>query len=362
MTLRVGIDGRALQGKLTGVGQYVKNLLLRLPAHLPEAEFFIYTSRTLEHFQEPGFHIREEQNPLLRKLPAVGWLKLAAAPHIQRDRLDVFWGPVSFLPPLKVPSLVMVHDLNYRLVPETMTRTHQLAHDLWFVQDVKRATRVFTNSMGTRDRLQHVTGRKADAVIHPAADQLKFQPSDLERVRTKYQLNTPYLLAVATWEPRKNLELLIQTHLQMKTEGLLPEHQLVLVGGRGWKDERLAALVEEAKNQLRPLGYVPDEDLPALYAASELFVFPSRYEGFGMPVLEARHCGTRVVTSDIPELREAGGADAIYVEPQPQALQQGILQALQRPRPAPSTDLDTWDQGAQTLADLLRQCAAQKKA
>ncbi|WP_034338719.1 glycosyltransferase family 4 protein [Deinococcus misasensis] len=358
--MRVGIDGRALQGKLTGVGQYAKNLLVRLPAHLPDAEFFIYTSRTLEHFQEEGFQIREEPQALLRKLPAVGWLKTAAAAQVKRDRLDVFWGPVSFLPALTVPSLVTVHDLNYRLVPETMTRTHQLAHDLWFVKDVQRATRVVTNSQGTLNRLQQVTGRVADGVIQPSASQLQVHAGDLQRVREKHGLQTPYLLAVATWEPRKNLELLIQTFLHMKDQGLLPEHQLVLVGGRGWKDERLAQRVEQGRQHLRPLGYVPDEDLPALYALSDVFVFPSRYEGFGMPVLEARHCGTRVVTTDIPELREAGGEHAVYIEPTVLGLQNGILQALQMPRPAPVSQVVRWETGAQQLAMLLTQCAGQK--
>ena len=168
------------------------------------------------------------------------------------------------------------------------------------------------------------------------------------------QFDHPYILAVATWEPRKNLELLIKTFLDMKMQGLLGEHKLVLVGGRGWKDQRLADIISGTDSVI-PLGYLPENQLAPLYTGADVFVFPSVYEGFGMPILEARACGTRIVTSDVPELHEAGGNDAIYVQPSLDKIRQGILDALLREKQVHSGDpkLPSWEVGASILATAL---------
>ena len=131
-------------------------------------------------------------------------------------------------------------------------------------------------------------------------------------------------------------------------------HVLVLAGERGWKDGPIARLVEGGGRRIRALGFVDDEALAVLYNGADALVFPSSYEGFGIPVLEARACGTRVVTTDLPELREAGGSDAIYVAPTQDALRAGMLEALASNRPkalAPSEC--SWNSSARVFANLL---------
>jgi glycosyltransferase involved in cell wall biosynthesis len=175
-------------------------------------------------------------------------------------------------------------------------------------------------------------------------------------VLDRYSVSVPYILSVATWEPRKNIPTLIEAFLEMKRRGELPGYKLVLVGGRGWKDRKLASLVENLEREnVIPVGYVPDEHLPFLYSGAELFVFPSTYEGFGMPVLEARACGTRVVASDIPELREAGGSNSVYVIPTAQGIREGILAVLSRNDRTEAADLSSysWETGAAELAAVL---------
>jgi len=134
---------------------------------------------------------------------------------------------------------------------------------------------------------------------------------------------------------------------------------LVLVGGKGWKDQKLSQMIEGYKGAgILPLGFVPDQDLPALYSGAKAFVFPSIYEGFGMPVLEARTCGTTVVATDIPELREAGGPYGIYVSPNSEELKKGIMTAYRLGdviKAGRNTEPDdhSWETAAQTVANLL---------
>jgi glycosyltransferase involved in cell wall biosynthesis len=136
----------------------------------------------------------------------------------------------------------------------------------------------------------------------------------------------------------------------------MADWNLVLVGGRGWKDSRLSALVMPGKNNgVIATGYVDDQRLVDFYRRAELFVFPSSYEGFGIPVREALACGTRVVASDIPEIREAGGGDCVYVQATESGLSEGILRALKQARPDGKAvrSWPTWHDGAMTMARLL---------
>jgi glycosyltransferase involved in cell wall biosynthesis len=143
----------------------------------------------------------------------------------------------------------------------------------------------------------------------------------------------------------------------MKSEGLLPKHRLILVGERGWRDGKLAGIVRAAADHgVMALGRVPDGDLPALYSGCDAFIFPSIYEGFGIPVLEARACGARVVATDTPEIREAGGDGTTYITPTPEGLRSGILHALsgQKRQTMPTLCWPTWEESATTLAGVLR--------
>jgi glycosyltransferase involved in cell wall biosynthesis len=163
----------------------------------------------------------------------------------------------------------------------------------------------------------------------------------------------PYLLSVATPEPRKNLVAVLRAFIDLKKEGKLREHQLVLAGPTGWKNRALSEGLGEARaHGLVLAGYVPDDLMPTLYGQADALVFPSLYEGFGMPVLEARACGARVVTTNIPELREAGDEYVVYVEPTLEGIKAGILQAIASSQPPPVLGR-TWTESASILAHAL---------
>jgi len=194
---------------------------------------------------------------------------------------------------------------------------------------------------GTADRLQAIWGYTTTAVVHPGMSGVFYSRTrcEIERVLNRYCLEKPYLLFVGTWEPRKGLQRLVAAFADLVEHRLLRDHQLVLIGDRGWKDQAIAELLKN-QERIRPLGFVDDDSLSALYSGADALVLPSTYEGFGMPVLEARACGTRVVTTDIPELREAGGHDAIYVPPTVDGIRDGILRALKSDRPKPLDNME----------------------
>ena len=357
--MRLGIDGRTLQGRRAGVARYVYELCKALDAALPEALFFVYSQSavTLPVASERWI---SRIDPLGHRVKNVAWLKFRCGALARHDDLDVFWAPETLLPrlPKRARTVSTVHDLNYKIVPDTMPATALWAHRLFFGADVRRADSVVAVSQGTSDRLRHFVGRSADVIVRPCVDE-RFAPASMQAVREcrlKYGILQPFLLAVATLEPRKNVAMLLDVFTSMRSTGELPSDiELVLVGGTGWKDSAVAQRIQAGQaNGVRALGYVADDDLPALYTASEALVLPSKYEGFGIPVLEARACGTRVLTSDIPELREAGGADATHCEPTPEGLRNGLLAVLSRPRPQAAGVRRGWHEAGQRFATVLR--------
>ena len=356
--MNIGIDGRALMGARTGIGRYVYELCLELDRQLPEATFFIYSPNLIEMpIKSRRWILRLDNSLAARYLKPVLWLKLRCGILCAQDHLDIFWGTATFLPRLasSVKTLITVYDINFKIVPQTMGFTHRWSFKLFFKMDLFKATVVTAISKGTSERLFYIFGRAANAIIAPAVGPI-FQPqlrNKIQEILDKYSLASPYLLGVATWEPRKNLELLIHSFLSMKSQGLIPNHKLVLVGGRGWKDERLASLLLQT-DAVIPLGYIPDEHLAPLYSGSEAFVFPSIYEGYGMPVAEALACGAQVIATDIPELREAGGKGVVYIDPNFNGISHGILKALQLQhvvRPNDEVRL-TWAESAKILSNI----------
>ena len=291
------------------------------------------------------------------------WLKTRGAGLCRRDGLDVFWAGRTLHPRLgpAVRTVCTVHDLNHLIVPETMELSTRWSHRLWLRGDVKAADVVVANSLGTAQRLVTLLGIAVHGVVTPGLHRRYHpldeadQPAALVAL-LRLGIKPPYLLSVATLEPRKNVEALVQAFLSLRRRNELPECSLVLAGAGGWHDERLMSRLRDARDDgvILP-GYVPDALMPALYGFAQALVCPSIYEGFGMPVLEARACGTRVVVSDTPELREAGGAHAVFIEPTVSAIRSGLQRAMTlAPQPEPGlAERHSWRHQAQLLAALL---------
>lgn len=350
----IGIDGRPFYGTHAGTGRYVAELCSVLDTALPDANFLVYGNCPLElPVSNSRWRQRGNDSPFAARMPAALWYFFRAGSLARRDGVDVFWGPANFLPTglgQEVQAILTVHDLVHKLFPQTLNMRHRLAYQLFFNNSLRRARIVITNSRGTSNRLSELYGRSADLIIQPrvATNFHPSRPETILEVRNRYGIDFPYFLSVSTLEPRKNLESLIEAFLQMRGAGELPNAGLVLVGQQGWKDQRLVDAVAHARvlgAQIVLTGYVSDEWLPALYAGATAVIMPSLYEGFGMPVLEAKCCGARIVASDIPEIREAGGEGPIYIEPTVEGIKQG-LRLVEKSSPRDNAVVCEGDRGA----------------
>jgi len=359
--LRIGIDGRILGARPKGMARYIWELCKGLDATLPQAEFYLYSREPIGVPRiSDRWHERVETG-LARRLPKSIWAVTRPGFLARRDCIDVFWGGAGLIPlvGLSARSVLSVHDLVHMVMPETMSREARLVMKAFFEPCVSRSDAIVTNSAGTASRLRAAMGYAASAIVRPAVSgSFTLQPQGkITSVLERFGLRRPYLLGVATWEPRKGLELLVRAFSRLQSEGQLSAYTLALAGDRGWRDHSLAELVGRCGERVAPLGFVDDDELAALYSGCDLFVYPSKYEGFGMPVLEARACGARVVTTDSPELREAGDDDAIYVPPNEEGVRQGILTALQLEKRHTMGTLDrcqrSWAASAATLARVL---------
>jgi glycosyltransferase involved in cell wall biosynthesis len=359
--LHIGIDGWQLARGMNGPGRYIFELCRRLDSLLPHANFFIYSPSP---FKMPviseRWTARVDNGPRLFRAKRSFWSKLREPSLARGDGIDVFWAEAPFLPllPRRIQTVTTVYDLRHEIIPQQMPRLSRYFYRAFFNRDLARATSIVAISHGSAKRLREITGFKPQAVVRSGvADAFSRRSrAEIEGVLAEYGIRQPYFLTVTSWLPNKNSELLTSTFVGLKTQGLLTDYLLVIVGDGPGRNPFVAKLVGSAyESQIAVLGCVPDSQLAAFYSGAKAFALPSSYEGFGIPVAEARSCGATVVTSDTPELREAGGEQAIYVKPDERGIRAGLLEATTRQVAASRDPLSwTWEQEAAKLAVLLR--------
>lgn len=350
--MKIGVDGRALTGHLGGTGYYVLETLRAMASANADDTFVLFTRDTTARGLPPNVTIEVDQS-VSRRLPGPAWSRIACGRAC--DTLDVFWAAATITPCwVKVPVVSTIYDLNHLLYPTTMPIATRLGHKLWFRASLREAALRVAISQGTADRVNNAYGIVCEAIALPGLG-TAFQGIDAEHL-VRPPAPTPYILSVATREPRKNLGNLLRAVDQLHaSDPSAPE--LWLVGGTGWGDavdKAFRTLLE--KPWCRKLGYVDSHALPALYAQASAFAFPSLYEGYGIPVAEARACGVPVVTTDLPELHEAGGDDAIYVSSTPDAIAHGLRKALALTKSSPriAAYRDAWATCAETTMHALK--------
>lgn len=366
-SLRIGLDAYPLATARAGIGRYVLELCRQLDALLPEATFFCYSPKPIAvDLPSTRWVSRIDRHFLTTRLGSYWWLKGRVHRLCIADGIDVFWATRTILPRATAHfrTVTTVHDLNHLIVPRSMPPVTWLAHRSFFARDVRRADLVVTNSNATAGRLLGHLGVRADGVARPgvSASLTRLKQSEIDERLRQLGAKAPYILAVGTLEPRKNLGSLITAFLDLSNSGNLTAITLLIVGQPGWKNASIhRQLAAPNAKCIRWLGYVADDDLAALYQGATAFVMPSVYEGFGMPLLEARIAGAPVLASDIPELREAGGPDCVYVAPNKEDIKQGLLKILSSKKRSDSFPSPTsWEEAGTVMATLFRQTAVRR--
>lgn len=310
--MRIGFDAFPIQENPSGIGKYVLNVIEEIIKNIPDAKYYAYSNHKigLSEKTEKKIVKREFSSGIQGKMPGKVWLKICAWHYINNDNLDFFISTTGFFPVLspKVKKIAIVHDLNAKLVPETMGKMHYITHLLFFKKDVTNADFIISNSKGTADKLLFYYKKQTNEIINPPVSSIyKVKSSnEINEVLTKYKINKDYILFVGNLEPRKNLVFVLKNFIELLEQNKIKNIKLIIVGLKGWNDNEIQSLLKKYQDNINAVGYVSEVDLPVLYAAAKVFVFPSLYEGFGIPVREALLTGTPVITSDIPELREAG--------------------------------------------------------
>ncbi|MEO7002001.1 MAG: glycosyltransferase family 1 protein [Ktedonobacterales bacterium] len=257
-------------------------------------------------------------NPAQRIL----WEQLALPGALRRVGADVFHSPVNVLPErLPCASVVTIHDLAFVRYPQYFRPTRRIYQQQFTRRSVRAATLIVAVSQSTKRDLVEAMQAPAERirVIYPSIDgdfQPTADPATLAEFRARHDLPDRYLLFLGTLEPRKNLETLVHAYARLRS--LLPDApQLVLAGAKGWFYESLFARVRTTgmERYVTFAGYVSREEQPLWYAAATMFIYPSLYEGFGLPIVEALACGVPTLTSNVSSMPEAAGTVAIQVDP-----------------------------------------------
>ncbi len=315
--MRIGVAARWLELPPGGAREYTESLIRALLACDSKNEYVIFycDSRRQGTFLEAA-------ELTLRGRNKITWDYVSLPRALRRERIDLFWTPSYIVPfPVSCRSVATVLDLAYYTMPQSYRFLDVLYMRLAMPASFRRADALLCISEHTRqDLVRLFPFAKAKASVTPLGIHQRFRqshsPETENKVRSQYALSRPFVFYAGSLSPRKGVPQLLEAFGMLKRDRHMP-HRLVLTGGWSWGNVRVHRMADELglRDQIVILGEIPADHMPVLYRLAELFVYPSLYEGFGLPVLEAMACGCPVVCSDLTSLPEVAGDAAILVDP-----------------------------------------------
>ena len=324
--MKIAIDVRTVLPNRSGVGNYVLHLIQNLRQVDPESTYYFLAQK--KNISLLG-HLAREQNPFLTLFSHENhplgdiWEHFILPLQLMKKEIDVFHGPASLIPFRKnhYKLVVTIHDLVAFLFPETIPLKYGAYMRYLLRQAVKKADKIIAVSYHTQQDLVKIMKVPPEkiVVIHEAPSPI-FRPVNPKEIwpclKTRYGVDRKFIYHLGNIEPRKNLIVLLEAFTLVCRE-LGDEYQLVVSGQKGWLIRSLSQFLKNypVRDQVLFTGYVPMEDLPFFMNGADLFVFPSLYEGFGLPVLEAMSCGTPVISSNRSSIPEIVGSAAILIDP-----------------------------------------------
>ncbi|MBE7553874.1 MAG: glycosyltransferase family 4 protein [Anaerolineales bacterium] len=322
--MKIGIDYTAALKQSGGIGRYTRGLVTTLAQLDPHNPYILLAPSDaprsgLQTFQNcPNFN--HKIYPLPERWLTIAWHRFYLPVPVEwfAGQLDLFHSPNFILPPTRqAKTLLTVHDLSFIRHPQGAVASLRKWLNQVVPRSLARADHILADSESTRQDLIEIFNLKpADITVVGAGVEERFRPitdpATLAAVRRRYRLPDSFILGLGTLEPRKNFTGLIAAFAQSPVR---ETHHLVIAGGKGWlyDDIFAAAQTSPVADRIHLVGFVADEDLPALYNLADIFAYPSHYEGFGIPVIEAMACGTAVVCANNSCLPEVAGDAALQV-------------------------------------------------
>jgi len=319
--MQIGIDARSLGPTKTGVGTYLSEILKRWPTDESPKGIHLYSHRPIDFPSRNRFELHTAH--VRWGLP---WYLFRSHKMIHSQDPDIFWGAQNLLPhklSRHIPSVITIHDCVHRLgLGYAPSMLYNSLHRYFLPKAIRRSAKILAVSNFVADEIRRYYSVSSNLIeVTPLGvarsyfrDQIKVE--EIPKILERYQIQIPFILGVGTLEPRKNLKTLLQAFGQLPSN-LQDKYQLVLVGKSGWRQSEFRRFLHTlpSASRVRLTGYVPESDLPLLYASAEMFVFPSLYEGFGLPVLEAMAAGCPVISSNSSSLNEVVGSAGLALSP-----------------------------------------------
>jgi glycosyltransferase involved in cell wall biosynthesis len=338
--MHIGIDAHAIGAQQGGNETYIRNLIKALAGIDGENRYTIYLAKAAAAAEWRNGFVERHGNFKVQLLPPPTPLvrvPVFLAYELFRRPVDVLHVQYTAPPLCRIPVVAMIHDLAFEHLPETFTRRGSFQLKLTVRATAKKAARIATVSEYSRQDLIRTYQLPPEKVVvtyngvEPHFTPQPKSPNEAEGLRRRFGLARDFLLTVGSLQPRKNLVRLIRAYSKLRSECADFTHQLVVVGRKLWLADEIFAEVKRQRwaGDVIMTGYVEDEDLPALYRAASAFVYPSIFEGFGLPPLEAMACGTPVVTGDNSSLPEVTGEAALLVDAKDEhALANALLEVV----------------------------------
>ena len=321
--MKIGVDGRGFYEKRTGMEQYAFNLYKAISIIDKSNEYFIYfkhNGKILSPTQNKNFRNIIIPAPLKFITPL--WEQVLLPRQLKNDTIQVYHSPYSIIPLFgDFKKVITVHDLTPFIYPEYQKKITNLYLRYWYRKSILSSDIIISVSENTKKdiiKLFNISSSKIRTIYESASEEFcKIEDENLkDRIRKKYQLPDKFILFVGTLEPRKNITRLLKAFDRLKTKKNIL-HYLVLAGHKGWLYEEIFKTYNKLKNRRFVLfiDYVNHNDLPIIYNLSDIFLYPSLYEGFGLPLLEAMACGSPVISSNTSSIPEVVGDAGILVNP-----------------------------------------------
>jgi len=366
---RVGINVSKSINVNTGVGRYTFNLYKSILENTRKNKYFLYSSSQidkLERASEEKVYTISKDISLRNGVLKILWEQMALPFYSLSDRLDIFHYTDHALSLLQRtrPVIITVHDIAYVRFPWLFNKTRQIYKGYIGSRSIRKADIIIADSYSTKkDIIQYFGINDEKIKVVYLGVENRFRPiSNVEEYRLKNNLPSKMILNVGTLEPRKNVVTLVKAFKQLKERGL-NDYKLVIAGSKGWLYKQIFKEIQSSdlEKEVLFLGNIADKDLPRLYNCADVFAYPSLYEGFGLPPLEAMACGVPVITSNTSSLPEVIGDAGIMIDPNDvNSLCEGICKVLEdrelrhrmRDMGLERSKLFSWDKAAREILEI----------